>query len=435
MDCERCESLLLEYVSGELPENDAAEMRAALEVCEHCRHAHEKLERGRALASELPLMDPPPAIFATVMRAAEARALELRAEATAARAPEPAPVERAPVRDEEDGPLEGVWKWLAGLLHGPQFAMAALLVLMVGVGLWWVPALSGPRPIAPPLVSDTPEATAHRGTLVPAEVPHLEIDPRTGRVERENAEEEGRLAEGHAERVAVADEAHVRPVLIAPTDEAEGTEGDGLSAIAALELGTGESIGGRTEDGVLPSMAPSTSPATALAPTTPPPAAAPTPTERVGTSYGASPGSGTAPGGSYGSYGGGSSGLAESDEVPAPTPDDSMIPASLLTQARELVRAGSLLEATRAYERLLSEHPDYGSAPRAMIELAEVFRRRGSISSARRWLIRAEGYASVAPDARRELARLDAMSRAASIDMADDTAEATAAEPAAPASE
>lgn len=435
MDCERCESLLIDYVSGELGDAETAELRAALEVCEHCRLTLAKLERGRALAAQLPTVEPPPAILAAVMRAAEARAAELAREHEAARPPERAPAPKRAI-EEEGGPLEGVWRWLAGLLHGPQFAMAALLVLMVGVGLWWVPALTGPRAGPPPLVSDTPPATGPSASLAPREVPRLEIDPRTGRIvssEEVNAAAEEREATGPARPIVVAEaeEAADRTTDRAPApalleaDDERTAEADAdraaLAAAGSVALGAGESLAGRAELGALPPLpAPSTSPATGMAPSAP---------------YRGGEGSASGVTGERVAR----SSLDDLDSVPAPSPDETMLPASLHTQARLLARSGSLADAARTYERLLSEHDDYASAPRAMVELADVYRRSGSISSARRWLERAARFPSVASDARRELARLDAMAGAPALELAEPdvagAAEAERATSAAPSGE
>lgn len=68
--------------------------------------------------------------------------------------------------------------------------------------------------------------------------------------------------------------------------------------------------------------------------------------------------------------------------------------------------------AARTLTDLLTRHPRYSDAPRAMLELAECERRLGHLSSAETWLTRAARSPSVAREAERQLARVRAERRA-----------------------
>lgn len=424
-DCERWENRLLDLAYGEIEEGDEREVRAHLDGCEHCRRGLEKLTRGRSLARHLEQHEPPAEAMQVVLRAARDKALEIEAARAQAAQAKAENEEAAAARPAPPAPKPKSW-WGAVLdvVMAPQFAMATLLLLTVGVGLWWFPG-RGPSAGAPPLVSE-PATTTARGpeALTPAEPLRFEVDPRTGRVE---AHHEG------DEEVAVAP---TRPRGIhLPSDEpAETGTGEELSAAATVMLDDGESAG-VVVDGLLPEPeAPSlemgsfelgaaesgtgvggtagrprgpsvawgpspggSAPSLPVAPSTAPsvaPSAAP-PTE------------------------GRSSERAESDEVESPSVDGStLMAAALLRQARDLVRAGRDRDAIAQYESLLTRYRSAAEAPTAMIELADCYRRTGAISRARGWLERAANHPSVAATARRELLRLDAAPPAVDSDEA-----------------
>jgi hypothetical protein len=417
-DCERWENRLLDLAYGEIDEAEEREVRAHLDGCDHCQGALEKLSRGRALAKKLPQLEPPAAMVSAVLRAARDKALEIEAaRAEAARdeeeaAAKAAPPEAAPV------PEKSFWTWLVGVATSPQFAMVSLLVLTVGVGLWWFPGVTGHRPLTPPLVAEPTGATGTPEALAPAEPLRFDVDPRTGRVEP--------LAEGETERPerVVERTGRVRmPTPAAPTvSDDDGEEESGASAVASVtgvlvEDGSGA---GTVIESPLP---PSTAPSLGLSSTSPTGSAGSGlgAAERVGTL--STPGTGSATGLGRTAESPGVAG----DEVEAPTVDGpTMLAAGLLRQARELARGGRDREAAVQYEALLSHYPTASEAPRAMLEVAEIYRRLGLVTRARRWLERAAEQPAVAAAARREMLRLDAAERSA-VESATGAHEATTA--------
>lgn len=384
-DCERWENSLLDLAYGELDEPAEREVRAHLDGCDHCRGALEKLTRGRALARKLPQLEPPPEVVSAVLRAARDKALEVEAaRAEAARKKEEAALPSAPERTPE--PDRTFWSWLLGIAMSPQFAMVSLLVLTVGVGLWWFPGVTGRRPTAPPLVSEPTAPGTRPEALAPAEPLRFDVDPRTGRVE---ALAEGEEAGSHEEEGEARPDRRIRIASAHDEERTEGgSEASAIAAAAGIELADGAGAGTVIESPLPTGDGLGASSLAAATETAPAGAAVAIPsTERVVTS--------PMP--------------AMTDEVEAPTPDGpTMMAAGLLRQARELARAGRDRDAVSQYEALLTRYPSSSEAPQAMVEVAEIYRRMGLPTRARRWLERAAEVPAVASAARRELLRLDA---------------------------
>lgn len=406
LDCESCDALLIDLVERELDETRAAEVRAHAEGCESCGRALARLEGGRRAARELVRMEPPR--LDAVLAAARARAAEVRAAASAeVGAPAPAPVPAA--APPEESWIERAVRWLGAWAARPQVAMAALLVLMVGIGLFNLPAFRARDGVADGALVE-PDVRAELGPspLAPAEQLDLQVDPHTQRVALGASVDDSQapderptttLAETEVEgSTPPTTAAHAHPTAEDGTGERDGDDELG-EALAVLDVPAADGVG-RVEDGPLPDIAPSTEgSAVVLAPTTPttsgaiapvappPPPVAPT-APRPGR-------------------------VATSDEVEPPsTSVVGALPAAILHQARALASAGHCDEAVPRYRTLLSEHPDYADAPRAMIELAECDRRLGRLDEADRWLARAEAFPSVSADARRARTRVSTERRA-----------------------
>lgn len=407
-DCERWENRLLDLAYGEIEKGDEREVRAHLDGCEHCRRGLEKLTRGRSLARHLEQLEPPPEAMQAVLRAARDKALEIEAARAQAAQAKAEHEESAAARPAPPPPEATSW-WgaLLGVVMAPQFAMATLLLLTVGVGLWWFPG-RGPSTGAPPLVSE-PTTTLAAGpeALTPAEPLRFEVDPRTGRVEAHH--------EGEGE--AVAEVAPTRPRGIHFPTEAPPETGESLAGAATVMLDDGESVG-TVVDGVLPEpeaprlelgmTAESSGLGASSAATSRPSIGWPSPSAgSAPATTGSVPPVAPAPATPMAE--GRVAERAPMDEVESPTVDGStLMAAALLRQARDLVRAGRDREAIAQYESLLTRYRSAAEAPTAMIEIADCYRRTGAISRARGWLERAAGYPSVAAAARRELLRLDA---------------------------
>ncbi|MBN8613118.1 MAG: hypothetical protein J0L92_21180, partial [Deltaproteobacteria bacterium] len=141
MDCEHCEKSLLELSYGELDESAAATARGHLEGCASCRAAFQKIEIGRAFARKLEL-EPAPSM-AKVLAAAREQAAASRA--AREQPPEIATSPRTAPRDEatDEGGLAGWLRRLGAFVMGPQLGVATVLMLVVGIGLWYLPQLGG----------------------------------------------------------------------------------------------------------------------------------------------------------------------------------------------------------------------------------------------------------------------------------------------------
>ena len=59
MDCTRFEMLLVERVTGDLPEVARTELEAHLETCEACRTLRASLAQGAKYAASLPVLEAP----------------------------------------------------------------------------------------------------------------------------------------------------------------------------------------------------------------------------------------------------------------------------------------------------------------------------------------------------------------------------------------
>src|SRR3954470_23217005 len=86
MDCETCNDLLLDLAYGGLDEVRAAAVRKHADGCAECREALRRITRGRALARQLPVEEPP-AVSAVLRAAIDAGALGYAAGASSTSAP------------------------------------------------------------------------------------------------------------------------------------------------------------------------------------------------------------------------------------------------------------------------------------------------------------------------------------------------------------
>ena len=97
MDCERCEERLLDYLYEELSPGAKREVEQALEECESCRSALERLQAGQAFALQMPMAEPPQALDAIIMKAAREKAEMVRSQS-----PEPVEAKVTAPREEEE---------------------------------------------------------------------------------------------------------------------------------------------------------------------------------------------------------------------------------------------------------------------------------------------------------------------------------------------
>src|SRR5688572_3341680 len=123
MNCETCESQLLDLLYGELDEPAAKEARAHLESCTACAGAFAKLGFARKAAAQLAQVEAPSSIDDVVMRSARARARDFATSHPRAAA--------AAEAEGEGGLWRSIVRFLGGFAMGPQVAMATVFVLVV----------------------------------------------------------------------------------------------------------------------------------------------------------------------------------------------------------------------------------------------------------------------------------------------------------------
>lgn len=398
MDCELCEKNLVDLLYGELDDAVAKQMRAHLDSCDGCRQAFAKLEVGRAFARKLELAAAPS--LATVLAAAREQAATNRA----AREPGvPASAPADPQRVPEQSGLPRWLLWLGAIAMGPQLGVATVLLLMVGIGLWYLPQIgdTGGRG-AIDVIEPEPPPMAETTALAPAEPLELAHDPRTGRVvTREGSSDEGQSDEGRPPpappRPQAADHrpetpAEPTPELFAEVErDVPGSDDPGAGLVESDSLPEVSSAAGAYEGGSLPPLAPAPEHAVAP-PVTPSPASSPSLGAR---SVGATP-------------------RSEMEDLSAGPRGDELAAAALHGQARQLATAGRCPDAIGRYEQLQARYPAYPEGARASVEMAECMRRLGRVGQARTVLERASRspVAAVASSARRQLVEMDAEERA-----------------------
>ncbi len=439
MDCEACTDRLVELLYEELAEEDTQRTRAHLEGCEACADAYARISMGSQFGALLELVDPPASVLDSVMATAREKAAQ--------RAPDAVPTteERAtpprPEPDDDDGVWAALLRWVGGGAMRPQLAMAMSLLLMVGLGMWYLPTLRQGDPadrhaIVDPAPGDEVGPSA---SLEPAQPLDLEANPRTGRIlPREDPPVRSTPRSPRASappEVAVVTEAVVPEELAPEPEEVDRAELDRAASparpvVAALADGVEEAAPDPRVAIAEQSLAPG---------------------QRSGAAHDP-PASGAPQRGLELAY--------EADDAPTPSPtpgepeegsaadtaryerglrrfrernyrgaaDDfesvierpgrdgrRLIPSALHHLARSQRAAQNCPAAVRSYERLLRQHASYSGAPEAMIEVAACHERLGRLSEARRWLERARSRPSVAARANRQLAVIAQRERARSV--------------------
>lgn len=153
MSCDDCQTWLVDLACDTLPAEQRATVEAHVQGCERCRADLEMLREGLSAAEALPRLVVPEGVRAHVLAAAGAES----ASTTAAPPVTPARPPGAPPLDW----LSRIAEWAAL----PQVAMVAVLMLMIAVGLYHLPA---PEPegaaemsaLAEPQVANEPSGAA-----------------------------------------------------------------------------------------------------------------------------------------------------------------------------------------------------------------------------------------------------------------------------------
>ncbi len=124
LSCERVRDLLAEYVCDELPAEWSAEVRTHTETCARCRAEAGGFARVLDLAVALPVAEPSDAVSERILLAAREAAANRAAKAAL---------------EPKEGRLSAWWTRLSAWAFSPQVAMASVLLLMVGMGLYALP--------------------------------------------------------------------------------------------------------------------------------------------------------------------------------------------------------------------------------------------------------------------------------------------------------
>ena len=137
MNCEECKERVFELIEREAVDPEG--VRAILADCPDCRAEFDAMKAALVLAEQLPIEEPPRDIDAAILEKAALRTQDAAA-APAAQVAEEAAV--VPLRKR--------------LLKTPPWAMAAVALLAVGVGVWSIPP-EAPSEDAPGGVVPAPE--------------------------------------------------------------------------------------------------------------------------------------------------------------------------------------------------------------------------------------------------------------------------------------
>ena len=455
MSCEACTERLVELLYGELDGADRSGIEAHLEECTACAEAYERISVGKSFAARLPMEVPPDDGLREVFAAARKKAAAIRAEAPeptgrraraaskarASEAAHPGGAKASAALPEGDAP-EGLWaslvSWVGGVAMRPQLAMAMTLLLMVGIGMWYLPTLrqSDPSDVHAIVDPSPGDEVGPSASLEPAEPLDLLADPRTGRMHQRDEDHERSVADRTPVSAARASEPRARDEEPAtdPSGEPPADAADDEARFATRL--TGEPADGRGEGATAPSAtAPSASPTTAG--TTPPdetsePLAESAPAEaQTPPPAGADESESTFRRGMerYRRRQYRAAAQDFSDVVRRPGADArQLLPPALHHLARSQRGANNCAAAVRTYEQLLARHRGYAGSPEAMIEAADCYRRIGRLSDARRWLTEAQSHGAVASRARRDLTTIAAAERAHEAVNEPGDAEATEAE-------
>jgi hypothetical protein len=373
----------LDLVYGELEGVEARALRDELERCPECAPELAKLEGAKRLADALPLAPMPSTARAALIAAARVKANETIAAL-------PAEDHRAAV-----APRDGWWDRTRRFLLGPQTAMAAVMLLVVAIGVMVVPTgdelpvgatTMRPEPeLAPDLAPE--ELARDRADLAPPEQAAVaEREPSPDPAPAQIAEADDGLDVGASGANVPARRARARSTSSSTTadratvnaPEAErNVEARGVEARLGDSFaydGVAQGYVGRGARAAEPSLAPIEEPEPPR-PTMP------------------------------------SNDLDAESQALAPAAQE-LAPRALHQSARGRANAGDCRGAVRVYSDLFARFPAYSELPRALIEAASCQRQLGNLAQARTLLVRAEGYPSTQADAQRELRRLSTVQQA-----------------------
>lgn len=404
MNCETCDSQLLDLLYEELAPAQAEEMRAHLADCESCGAAFSKLSEGMDFAMRLPMLEPSPSVEAAIMDVARSRISGLPQAGMA----------RPVVAEGDDEPslLEKVVDWLRDFATGPQAAMATVMLLVIAIGVWYVPhgapttfeatgtTVMSPDPEGEAMPSALPAGEFEAQPVALAELEEAVDAPaepnRQLRRSRPMARStRSRSAGGRGGASAAMSAArNDDPLALADSFAAqEAPPRDGLGAVASApstasapsrrSASSTSPAGGANDDAL--AGAPAAEARAQRAPASP----APSPTAGARAEQA-------------------ERGYAAADEEESAEASDETVAVSMHRLAENLRRQDRCASAVSHYESLLSRFPDYERGPQAMVELADCYRRIGRLEQARRWVTRAQRNRSTSAVATRLLRQIEA---------------------------
>ena len=402
MNCETCDSLLLDLLCGELDADVTAAMRVHMAECPACAGAMGRLDAAGRLAAHLPVAAAPRGPDAVILQAAEAAAARMRS--------------MGPERPRVEG--VGALTWISRLIRAieaPQVAMATVMLLVVATGLYYLPGLR-PEPLdeGSALRPDHSSEIGPPAADVPA--PSATLEPMAPTAQNKP------VAEPFARVADTLGEGDRAPTQ-APTHggvDRDDFAGDRTSGTRD-EATSGGSESSAFERPVVAASG-STSAANAQAPRrydyrgesqqAPARSAAPAAATAARIQGNGMPAVAQDPAGDRLARSPSDIDAQEAEGAGPPgTPD--LVPAALLQLARSHRQNGACSQAVTHYRALLQRFPRYAGAPMAMMELADCQRQIGQWAQARTTLQQAERIQSSRGRARQELLRLDQMERAA----------------------
>lgn len=369
MSCEH-EDRLVELVYEELDLEESRALRQAAEACPHCAGLLASLEEAKGATESLTWIEAPADLDGPILAAARAQADLNRAR-------------HAP------SPWARFKQALEAFTLGPQVAMATVMMLVVAIGLWYVPEEPQSRDlVGGTVVTPDPEGRAVATTadedfqepeIAPTETVAPLAEPGARGPARTRAAVGGNVAQPAREARRAA--ASRSGALSEDLQVAPDTDQNVPSIAEAQNRADGDAPAIQVDQaqGFAPSaMAAPSEPSrpselSRQAQTAP---TAPTPT-------------------------------AEREEARPATGE--LVPVSLFALARRHRENGACQTATQHYEDLIRRFPDAPQVPQALVEAADCFRRLGSTTRARELLERAERFASTRAVATRELRRLDTL--------------------------
>lgn len=369
MSCEH-EDRLVELVYDELSLEEGRALRKSAEACPHCSGLLASLEEAKAATEVLSWIEAPDDLDAPILAAA-------RAQAEANRAHAPSMWTR--IKDAFDA-----------FTLGPQVAMATVMMLVVAIGLWYVPEeRESHEMLGQTVVAPDPEGRAVATTADEDFREELREEPETIAAPASAgvlAQADGRAPARVATRATASrDVEDVR----APEPDPRAVD-DNIAARENVERVAEEQNRGDRDQVAMDELRARAGLEYA------PSAAAERPS--AGTAAPAEPVA-----------------VAARPAQPTPArqeggqPTEELVPAALFSLARRHRENDACPTATQHYEDLIRRFPDAPQVPQALVEAADCFRRMGSTTRARELLERAERYASTRAVATRELRRLETL--------------------------